>query len=168
MMKSVQEKIVEFFSRVPNSRDSGFLLSGGGGGTGKAIKFPMKLMYTLECGDYDHLVEWAFNGRSFVVKNTDEFSVTVLPALFKEAKFDSFARKMRRWGFSTKRRPTGSGWLFQHPLFQRGNYSLSSQMSCTNRRFNMSPQEDVLIRLMDPSQQLVSSQSPSLLFSCCH
>ena len=43
MMKSVQEKIVEFFSRVPNSRDSGFLLSGGGGGTGKAIKFPMKV-----------------------------------------------------------------------------------------------------------------------------
>ena len=120
---------------------------------------PRQLMYTLECGDYDHLVEWAFNGRSFVVKNTDEFSITVLPALFKEAKFDSFARKMRRWGFSTKRRPTGNGWLFQHPLFQRGNYSLSSQMSCTNRRFNMSLQEDVLIRLMDPSQQLVSSQS---------
>jgi len=42
MMKSVQEKIVEFFSRVPNSRDSGSR-SGGGGGTGKAIKFPMKV-----------------------------------------------------------------------------------------------------------------------------
>lgn len=120
---------------------------------------PRQLMYTLECGEYDHLVEWSFNGRSFVVKNTDEFSATVLPALFKEAKFDSFARKMRRWGFSTKRRPTGSGWLFQHPLFQRDNYTLSSQMSCTNRRFDISPQEAAQIRQMDPAQQLVSSQS---------
>jgi len=42
-MKSVQEKINEFVSRVCNSRDSANLRSGGGGGAGKAIKFPMKV-----------------------------------------------------------------------------------------------------------------------------
>ena len=82
-------------------------------------------MYILGCGDYDEIIAWSLNGLSVIVKDTNGFAESVLPIFFKQSKFDSFTRKMRRWGFSTRRLHTpkgdleGTSWAFQHPHFTK-------------------------------------------------
>lgn len=53
--------------------------------------------------------------------NTQMFVDTVLSTFFKQTKFESFTRKLRRWGFSTKRihTPNGVSWVFEHPDFNK-------------------------------------------------
>jgi len=78
-------------------------------------------MYILQCGDYEPIISWDPSGKSLIIKNTQVFVDTVLSTFFKQTKFDSFTRKMRRWGFSTKRTrtPKAVSWVFEHPDFSK-------------------------------------------------
>ena len=85
-------------------------------------------MYILQCGDYESIISWTLNGKSVIVKDTEVFVDTVLPTFFKQTKFDSFTRKMRRWKFSTRRIRTPKGipkgvssWVFEHPDFNKAD-----------------------------------------------
>lgn len=91
----------------------------------RSIKFPLKLMYALECGDYQHIITWNPNGLSFTVINPKTFESRVLPEIFKDAKFASFQRKLMRWSF-VKNNKTSS---YSHPDFRRGDWG-----SCTTLR----------------------------------
>lgn len=100
----------------------------------------------LDCGKYEHILDWTANGKVILVKDTEIFSNVVLPALFeKDAKFESFTRKMRRWGFSTKKgqmvpssdsskkpNKNRTKYLFQHNEFQRNQPELCANISCSN------------------------------------
>lgn len=100
-------------------------------------------MYVLECGEYDEVLRWSKNGKSFVVVDSKHFERNVLPALFKTSKFDSFVRKLSRWGFA-KRSGTGSRngstptpiW-FCHPSFQKGKFSLCSTAVLCNSKVDV-------------------------------
>lgn len=90
-------------------------------------------MYAIQCGEFNDIVAWSNNGLSFCINNTDAFEKAVLPVVFKPAKWESFARKIARWGFK-KIRLTGAyaekGAGYTHPQFRRGDFALSSLMSC--------------------------------------
>ena len=94
-------------------------------------------MYAIEVGEYKDIVSWSKDGTSFVVKDPQLFTSRVVQVLFQMAKFDSFTRKLGRWGFAKKRDtekkkvlfggrlvslPTPT--LFCHPAFQRGDFEL--------------------------------------------
>lgn len=94
-------------------------------------------MYAIEVGEYNDIVSWSKDGTSFVVKDPHLFTSRVVQVLFQMAKFDSFTRKLGRWGFAKKRDtekkkvlfggrlvslPTPT--LFCHPAFQRGDFEL--------------------------------------------
>jgi len=94
-------------------------------------------MYALEVGEYNDIVCWSKDGKSFVVKNPQLFTLRVLQVLLQMAKFDSFTRKLGRWGFAKKRDtekkrvlcgntivPCASTTFVCHPSFQRGDYEL--------------------------------------------
>ena len=100
-------------------------------------------MYVLTCGDYDHIVHWKINKTPadsalndiFVIEDIDAFANEVLPSLFKMAKYESFQRKLYRWGFlkiymrkteKNKKRSIS----YTHPLFEKGNFDLAAQMTC--------------------------------------
>ena len=51
-------------------------------------------MYALQCGDYRNIIDWAPSGMAFVIIDPKDFQKTVLPEIFKEAKFPSFERKV--------------------------------------------------------------------------
>lgn len=101
----------------------------------KSIKLPEKLMYILEgCGNtYSEILNWSSDGKYIVVSNTKAFEELITPRYFKPCAFDSFCRKMRRWGFSTRRLRRGGKqgkqsdrdgapeekWAFQHPVFTK-------------------------------------------------
>lgn len=103
-----------------------------------------QLLFVLDCGKYEHILDWTSNGEVILVKDTEIFSNVVLPALFeKDAKFESFTRKMRRWGFSTKKgqivpssdsskkpNKNRTKYLFQHNEFQRNQPELCANISC--------------------------------------
>jgi hypothetical protein len=44
-------------------------------------------------------VSWNRDGRTFVVRDKDAFAGMLLPLFFRQAKFQSFTRKLYRWGF---------------------------------------------------------------------
>lgn len=48
---------------------------------------------------YHSIVSWEPSGESFAIRDRKAFVMEVLPKEFKQAKFDSFTRKLRRWGF---------------------------------------------------------------------
>jgi len=101
----------------------------------RAIKFPLKLMYALECGDYNHIITWSVvdGGISFLIFDTSAFAKHVLPALFKVAKFDSFQRKLYRWGFVKERTRASINTMmsFSHPSFRKSDFALASKMTCS-------------------------------------
>ena len=51
-------------------------------------------MYVLECGDFADIISWTRSGMSFKVERPSELEARVLPAIFKDAKFSSFRRKV--------------------------------------------------------------------------
>ena len=88
----------------------------------RTATFAMKLMSVLENKAFRHFISWLDDGKSFIILNQDAFTRCVLPSEFKTAKYESFTRKLYRWGF---RRVASSmkDRAFFHPLFLR-NYPL--------------------------------------------
>mmetsp|Transcript_14734 Transcript_14734/g.22012 ORF Transcript_14734/g.22012 Transcript_14734/m.22012 type:complete len:402 (-) Transcript_14734:233-1438(-) len=91
----------------------------------RSIKFPLKLMYVLECGHYSEIIAWNPEGGSFTILKTNEFEERVLPEIFKEAKFSSFQRKLTRWSFVKKHYASS---CYSHPSFKRGNWAICKAM----------------------------------------
>ena len=98
-------------------------------------------MYVLECGKYNHIVDWKLdtesNEKHFIVYDIDAFTKTVLPTFFKVAKYDSFQRKLYRWGFIKTRRTRAEklqlpkSACYVHPFFRQGDYNGAAQMTCS-------------------------------------
>ena len=64
-------------------------------------------MRFAEMQDENYCIAWCEDGRSFVIRNCDEFTRTVVPKYFKPTKFSSFTRKLYRWGFRQINRGLG-------------------------------------------------------------
>lgn len=104
-------------------------------------------MYVLECGKYTDIVNWKIdtenNEHHFIVHNIDEFTKQVLPLFFKVAKYDSFQRKIYRWGFIKTRRSRAEkkkapkSVSYVHPCFRQGDYSGAAMMACSGTSVDM-------------------------------
>lgn len=98
-------------------------------------------MYVLQCGKYNHIVNWKLDSEQdehhFIVQDIDEFSKQVLPIFFKVAKYESFQRKLYRWGFIKTRRTRAEKMkspksvCYVHPCFRQGDYNGAAQMTCS-------------------------------------
>ena len=75
-------------------------------------------------------VAWLPDGKSFVIRNPDEFTRKVLPKFFKATKFSSFTRKLYRWGFRQVNRGIGPDdpIIFGNEYFQRDKLDLMTKM----------------------------------------
>ena len=79
------------------------------------------------------------DGKTFVVKDTEGFSNTIIPQYFKHNNFSSFVRQLNFYGFrkiksgSLRIKDAASSeeskyWKFRHEKFQRGRPDLLSQI----------------------------------------
>ncbi|ORY38539.1 winged helix DNA-binding domain-containing protein, partial [Rhizoclosmatium globosum] len=96
--------------------------------------FINKLYTMLEEAD-QNLISWDQTGTFFIVKNTTDFSKTVLPLYFKHNNFASFVRQLNMYGFHKindsffKLNNTCSEvWEFKHHDFRRGEFALLSNI----------------------------------------
>jgi HSF-type DNA-binding len=80
--------------------------------------------------DENYCAAWLPDGKSFVVRNPDDFTRQVVPQFFKATKFSSFTRKLYRWGFRQINRGIGPDdpVIFGNEFFDRDNEALMSRM----------------------------------------
>ncbi|KAF0446490.1 hypothetical protein F8M41_002899 [Gigaspora margarita] len=90
--------------------------------------FVRKLFKMLEDSSYSDVVSWGANGDSFVVKEIDAFTKTILPRHFKHSNFASFVRQLNKYDFHKIRSTDDSAglygeqaWEFHHPQFHYNN-----------------------------------------------
>lgn len=90
----------------------------------------MSLMKYADTQGKDFCVVWLPDGKSFVIKNPDEFTRYVVPKFFKVTKFSSFTRKLYRWGFRQINRGIGPDdpIIFGNDNFDRDAEQLISKM----------------------------------------
>jgi len=86
----------------------------------------MIALTSKEAGD---TIRWLQGGRAFTIAKPYEFMTELLPLFFKKTQFDSFIRRLKRWGFQrTPLSPDRS--IFQHPFFQRDRPDLCIAIMC--------------------------------------
>lgn len=89
--------------------------------------FLSKLMRMVDNPDTDYLISWTERGTSFVIKNQQQFTQSLLPYYYKHSNMASFIRQLNMYGF---RKVIGlvAGALkgekeeqeFAHPFFLKG------------------------------------------------
>jgi len=99
--------------------------------------FPMKLMQILSQIDWKDIISWTPNGKSFMIYDKEKLMQVISPNFFlDETKYDSFRKKLRRWGFEVVRRGANCG-AFHHQYFQRDNLLLCSKMTASKKKRNI-------------------------------
>ena len=96
------------------------------------IFFPEVLMDMLNNNPrFEPIISWKPDGKSFIIKNRYEFKEKVLPLYF-QSNFDSFLRKLKRWGFEkVKAHRRGQPSIeFKHQYFHRDESGLCLRMRC--------------------------------------
>lgn len=85
--------------------------------------FVKKLYRMLEETEIVNIVSWGPKGDSFVVKDMNEFTKSVLPRIFKHSNFASFVRQLNKYDFHKVKNSDDSpfgeqSWTFRHPEFR--------------------------------------------------
>lgn len=96
------------------------------------MSFGDKLDAVLAVNDYSSIVSWLPSGKSFAIMDKEKFIREVLPRFFKETKFESFHRRLKRWGFRTAYKTSTYGTrqvVYTHDLFIKNRPELRKMMS---------------------------------------
>lgn len=75
-------------------------------------------------------IAWLADGKTFIIRDPEEFTRKVLSKFFKATKFSSFTRKLYRWGFRQVNRGIGPDdpIIFGNEYFQRDKEELTANM----------------------------------------
>lgn len=112
----------------------------------RKANFAEKLHAILSNQACRHAIAWLPSGRSFSIVDQTEFTKTVLPKHFREAKFESFSRRLKRWGFRKVYTTGMAQSIFSHDLFHRDHPELCKVMNGRDRQqapVNMSSMNNV-------------------------
>jgi hypothetical protein len=91
--------------------------------------FADKLFAILSCKHLANIIMWLPSGKSFCILDKERFIEKVVPLYFREVQFDSFSRRLKRWGFC-KVYTTGLKQVtFTHDMFQKNRIDLLKKMS---------------------------------------
>jgi hypothetical protein len=99
-----------------------------------ALTFPEKLMNLMKEADKhdakSFCIAWLPDGKTFIIRDPEEFTRKVLLKFFKATKFSSFTRKLYRWGFRQVNRGIGPDdpIIFGNEYFQRDKEELMANM----------------------------------------
>jgi len=110
---------------------------------------------------YHYVLRWNPKGDAFGIYDTETFVNTIMSTHFQKAKFDSFTRRMRRWGFrrTESMNEKMRGLVFYKcKFFVREKPELCKMMCDDRQRKNKGPS----------LSQNTTSQVVTKLYSRCH
>ena len=130
--------------------------------------FVQILMHILSDANNASIICWDRDGQSFLITNQELFEKTILPTYFRGSLFNSFVRRLGRWGFRRTKR-TGRTSGFANDYFVRDKPWLCLQMKCQSkpsfRKLNAKEKEDVRQRAFDAGVAGVSASASAHLSS---
>lgn len=91
--------------------------------------FAEKLHSVLSNPQTQPSISWLPSGHAFCILNQQSFIKHILPQFFREAKFESFARRLKRWGFKKVYTTTNAQVIYSHSLFHRERPDLCEMMN---------------------------------------
>jgi hypothetical protein len=91
--------------------------------------FAHKLHAMLSDRNLGSIITWLPSGKSFCIMNKEAFTRKILPTYFKESKFESFSRRLKRWGFTKVYTASQKKIVITHELFQNGRLDLCQMMN---------------------------------------
>mmetsp|Transcript_11723 Transcript_11723/g.17966 ORF Transcript_11723/g.17966 Transcript_11723/m.17966 type:complete len:350 (-) Transcript_11723:35-1084(-) len=86
----------------------------------------------VEDPDQTSIICWVPDGESFLIADQERFEKELLPTYFRGSLFNSFVRKLNRWGFRRLKR-TGKASSFAHDCFIRDKPWLCENMRCQSK-----------------------------------
>jgi hypothetical protein len=101
--------------------------------------FPAKLYELLEYHEFDDIISWQPNGRSFTLHDDQGFADSVMPKYFKQTKFRSFQRQLNLYDFKRIISGPDKGGYF-HPKFLQGQPELCKSMLRTRVKGHIQPE----------------------------
>ena len=57
-------------------------------------------MEVLSNDEISDIICWLPHGKGFAILKKNKFATQILPLYFKQSKYTSFTRKLKRWGFT--------------------------------------------------------------------
>lgn len=81
--------------------------------------FAEKLHAVLSNKECRDIVSWMPSGRAFIIKNKADFSKKILPKYLRQAKLESFFRRLKRWEFRKVYSSEPGKVVFEHDVFHR-------------------------------------------------
>mmetsp|Transcript_10809 Transcript_10809/g.19915 ORF Transcript_10809/g.19915 Transcript_10809/m.19915 type:complete len:302 (+) Transcript_10809:351-1256(+) len=123
-------------------------------------KFLTKTFHMIEkCDDeMPSIASWNTDGLSFVIRDVNAFSETVLPMYYKHSKFASFVRQLNFYSFRKIRSPepdmggAKNTVVFAHDHFQRGRPELLHNITRITK--SQEPNKDEIVSLRDEIKSL--------------
>ena len=128
-------------------------------------------------------IQWCPGGEAFEILNPTAFSNDILPMYFKNSKYNSFVRKLYRWGFRMKSVQCKN--VFYHTKFLRDRKELIPQMKLQYspkelrvKRTKKSIRKSSIIQMLETDQSSCESriegsasarsivQRPNVTFTC--
>lgn len=98
------------------------------------LTFPQVLHQILSMTEYQAIVHWLDDGRSFIIEDKRRFALEILPKYFESSLFHSFTRKLNRWGFNrANSRSNFQELMFESKFFIRDDPKLCLRMRCKSR-----------------------------------
>lgn len=91
--------------------------------------FADKLYGILADKKLSPIITWLPSGKSFCIMDKTQFTNVVLPIYFKESKFESFSRRLKRWGFKKAYSAGQKVVVITHDLFQKDRPDLCKMMN---------------------------------------
>lgn len=119
----------------------------------------MSILNNQELSD---IITWHPNGKGFTVLDKIRLVTEVLPMYFKEAKFSSFNRRLKRWNFCIQRHGHKMSSYF-HPHFIRGDLKSILKISPSNVPKKNSPSQSVSENPGDGGTTAASSRGVLLI-----
>jgi len=110
------------------------------------LSFPQKLYNIIEDDKFSDSIWWNENGTSFYLRSAS-FTENVIRDHFQGTKFESFTRKLNRWGFSKKVDKANSEIiLYNHPSFCKGKQTELKKMSlCRSAKKKRKTRDEILL-----------------------
>mmetsp|Transcript_22247 Transcript_22247/g.36564 ORF Transcript_22247/g.36564 Transcript_22247/m.36564 type:complete len:400 (-) Transcript_22247:84-1283(-) len=129
-----------------------------------ANTFPRALISILSDPELDHIISWMPSGDAFGIHKQKEFESEIIPKYFRQARFNSFVRKLNRWGFHRVSKNTSH--LGGSIIFRREDFKRDAPSSLTMKPLDNSTSEFHKVPIDDLVKTVMSIEAAACQATC--